>query len=209
MSELHGSPYSGTSSEAADNGRGVTQARAAGSEIADAPPAEPMSRQQYADHMRQGPAAGADSQARRGDDHDVAVSGQGGDARREPREADPAGQAQGMSRGEYADYMRRGAAAGSDDPGPAGRSDNDPGNEPGGDGNGEAESQTGQRPTDSPDPRATSTAGDQPVPTGRDLASADRRLAPQEQATAERGTGADPPRPVSTETPAEDVGTFP
>jgi hypothetical protein len=86
---------------AADNDHGVAQGRSAGTELADAPLAEPMSRAQYASYMRQGQAVG---------------DGSRGDA---------AGQAPGMTGAEHADYTRQGFTTGSDDPGSVETADHD------------------------------------------------------------------------------------
>jgi hypothetical protein len=164
---------------AAGSDHGVTQARSAGTGLAEAPPAEPMSRAeyagfmrqrpaadgdashedgaghdrvpgqgddsasnaagqaqgmthgQYADHTRYEPAAAADNHAR-GDDHDPAGTGQPGDSSDEPRQADPAEQAQGMTRSQYAGLMRHSAAAGEDAPGFVGAGDySNPDGDPG------------------------------------------------------------------------------
>lgn len=58
MSRPGDSVYAGSSLEAADHDHGRT--RSSGSEVAEAPPAEPRSRQGYAGYMRQEPAAGRD-----------------------------------------------------------------------------------------------------------------------------------------------------
>jgi hypothetical protein len=69
-------------------------------------PAETMSREEYADHMRQGPAAEIGDQR-----------GQGSSQQTADDEWQHQGEhAQGMTREEYADYMRQGPAAGGDEP---------------------------------------------------------------------------------------------
>lgn len=85
-----------------------THLRSAGAEAAGEPRAEPMSRPDYADYMRRG--SGADSGDDTGGRDDAPFSGtpeDGGDS----RWTGTAGQAQGMTRGEYADHMRQGPAA--------------------------------------------------------------------------------------------------
>jgi hypothetical protein len=102
----------GETPDAADNDRGTTLTRSAGTEFADEPPAEPMSREEFADYMRQGAAADAG-------DEDVTGYSDGPDHSYDSRSGDPAEDAQGMTREEYADYIRQGSAAGEDDRDPA------------------------------------------------------------------------------------------
>ena len=88
--------------------------------------AQGMGREQYADHMRLGPAAGTSDHTVPGDDHSTGSDHHpAGDIRQpagttqEAREGDQAASAQGMTRSQYADYMQHGPAAGQDDPHPA------------------------------------------------------------------------------------------
>jgi hypothetical protein len=111
---------------AADSGHGATQARSAETGLAEAP-AEPMSRAEYAAYMRHGPTTGSDDPGSAGaadhrnigGDDDPARTGQPGDAGDQPHGGDPAVQAQGMTRSEYAEYMRLSPAASDDGPGMA------------------------------------------------------------------------------------------
>jgi hypothetical protein len=180
MSETGEGSTGDTSHAAADNHADTEHAHPADTDLADQPPAEPMSRDEYADHMRQEPAAGIGDDGRDeygtgltdnpGEDYgpdqsdppgqaqdmareeyadhmrqgpaaeadDEPGPGQGtdatsqpGDTGNEPRRDDPAEQAQGMTRSEYADYMQQGTAAGDDGPGSPGTEDHDPSGEPG------------------------------------------------------------------------------
>jgi hypothetical protein len=111
MSGQGDSSYEDSPSEtpsAADNNHGTTLMHSAGAEFADEPPAEPMSREEFADYMRQGSAADTGDENTTG-----SADGPGGGY--EISSSDPAGEAQGMTRAEYADYMRQGSAAGEDD----------------------------------------------------------------------------------------------
>ena len=96
--------------ETADRDHDRAAARSAGTEAAGEPRAEPMSREEYADFMRHEPTAGADERGPDGD-QGTGSSDQPGDTGDEPHRGDPAEQAQGMTRGEYADYMRQEPAA--------------------------------------------------------------------------------------------------
>jgi hypothetical protein len=97
--------------EIAESDHHASQTRSAGTEFTDAAPAEPMSREEYADYMRQGPAAGIDDHDP-GEGYDTdATSGVG----HQPDLDDPAEHAQDMSRSEYADYLRQGPAAATAD----------------------------------------------------------------------------------------------
>jgi hypothetical protein len=98
--------------EPADSDHGATQTLTVGSEFADQPPAEPLSRDEYADHMRRRPAADIGHDTGHTDD---LGDGDGDDS----PWADPTEQAQGMALGEYADYARQGPAAEGDDYGSA------------------------------------------------------------------------------------------
>jgi len=102
--------------EPADNDHGATQTLTAGTEFADQPSAEPLSRDEYADYMRQGPAADIGDDA--SDGHNTGHTDDPGDGD-DSRWTDPAEQAQGMARGEYADYVQQGPAAEGDDDGSA------------------------------------------------------------------------------------------
>lgn len=95
----------------ADNDHQVTQARSSGTEHADVPLVEPLSREEYADHMRQGPAADLSDEVTNG--NDTGDDGQPGDG--DNSRSAPAEQAQGMDRSEYADHMRQGPAAEADE----------------------------------------------------------------------------------------------
>jgi hypothetical protein len=101
-------PYSTSSTDtpsAATNDRSaVTQARSAGTELAQAPPAESMSRAEYASFMRRGPANGT------------------GDARGDSAN-DATWQAQGTSPSDAAGQMLQRLTAGSDGSGSAGAAD--------------------------------------------------------------------------------------
>jgi len=103
---------SGETPGAADSDHGITQTRTVGTELADEPPAEPMSREEYADYMRQGPAA--DTGHDISDEDGTQLTGGLGDGY-DSRWTDPAEQAQGMTREKYADFMRHGPAPGADD----------------------------------------------------------------------------------------------
>jgi hypothetical protein len=110
MSGPGDSSYDGSSRETADNDYGTTQTRTAGTEFADEPPAEPMSREEYADHMHQGPAAGTDAH-NPGEGYDADATG---DVGQQPDPDNLAEHSQGMSRSEYADYLRQVPAAAYD-----------------------------------------------------------------------------------------------
>jgi hypothetical protein len=71
-----------------------------------------MSREEYAAHMRLRPAADATEDASGHDRAGYADEPAGGDSR-----SDSGVHAQGMTRSQYADYMRQGPAAGDDSPG--------------------------------------------------------------------------------------------
>jgi hypothetical protein len=102
MSDIDGSPYDDSSGEIADTDYGDTRTRLAATELADEPPAEPLDRDEYADYVRQEPAAdiGYDTS----DDYDTASPDGFG-------WSDPADRVQGMTREEYADSTREGPAA--------------------------------------------------------------------------------------------------
>jgi hypothetical protein len=111
VSSTADSSYDDSFRETADNDYGTTQTRAVGTELAEEPPAEPMSREEYGDYMRQGPAAdGGDTNGEDGTEY----TGEPGDGY-DSFWTDPAEQAQGMAREEYADFMRHGLAAGADE----------------------------------------------------------------------------------------------
>jgi hypothetical protein len=111
--------------ETADRDHDRAAGRSAGTEAAGERRAEPMSRQDYADYMRQ--ESGADSGDGASGRDDAQDSGAGGDS----GWTEPAEQAQGMTRAEYADFMRRESAAGADetesDGGPDKRGPDQPG----------------------------------------------------------------------------------
>jgi len=112
MSRLADSTYSDSPGETTDSDDGaVTRAGSVDTRLADAAPAEPMSREEYANYMHQGPAAdlGEDS----GGEDGTGYSGESGDG--DYSWTDPAVQDQGMTRSEYAAYMQQGPAAGGDD----------------------------------------------------------------------------------------------
>lgn len=84
--------------DAPDSGQDVPRQPSADADLAGSQRAEPMSREAYAESMREKPSADAGEDA--GDRSEPA---DGYDTRRE----DPAGRAQGMTRGEYADQVRQ------------------------------------------------------------------------------------------------------
>lgn len=112
MSGSGDSPHTGSLDEAAGTDRGVMQAHRISTELAEAPPAEPMSREEYAHYMHQGPAAGPDDYDTSGENGTgyATESGHDGDPWN-----DPAGLIQDMPREQYADHMHQGPAAGADD----------------------------------------------------------------------------------------------
>lgn len=103
--------------ETADRDHDGAEARSAGTEAAGEPRAEPMSRAEYAGYVRREPAAEADEHGS-GGDQETRGPDQPGGTGDEPHRADPAEQAQGMTRGEYADHMRQGPAAEEEWPSP-------------------------------------------------------------------------------------------
>jgi hypothetical protein len=113
----YGTSSAETPSAATSDRSAVTQARPAGTEFAQAPPAEPMSRAEYASYMRQRPANGTSDAS--GEDGTVHTRAPGHDDSR----SDAAGLAQGMTREQYASHMRQEPTEGSDHPGSVGTAD--------------------------------------------------------------------------------------
>jgi hypothetical protein len=89
--------------ETADRDHERAAARSAGSEVAGEQRAEPMSREEYAVHMRQESGDGSGDGS--GGSDDASHSGGPGDGD-DSRGTDPAGQVQGMTRDEYAGFVR-------------------------------------------------------------------------------------------------------
>jgi hypothetical protein len=194
---------------AAGSDHAATQARSAGTGLAEAPPAEPMSRAEYAGYMRQSSAAGegAPGFVGAGD-----YSNPDGDpATNQPGSGTDAGQLQPTGRAmadlgpaeQPAESLTPQAAVAENGAdihhGRIAIADLDE------DGGNPAESPTRQEATDNRGHDSASTAGGQPDLTGTDLASAGPELEPQAQSSADRSAGADPGQPERTEMPAGDV----
>ena len=122
-------PYStspaDTLSAAASDRSTLTPARSAGTELADPPPAESMSRAEYASYMRREPAAGTgDASGAAGPARDAVPS------RDIDSASDVVRQAEGTSSSNGVDQIRQRLTVGSDGPGSAGAADHgDPGSD--------------------------------------------------------------------------------